>query len=115
MSAPSSLTPQPHSKTITAYKLFRVRANGTLGPLFIDRKLVYEQGKWMKAKAVLTKGFAFRPGFHATHAPNAPHLKTEGRRWYKVRLRGFKPHHRPASQGGLWYTAKEMKLLEQIA
>ena len=93
------------------YKLFRVRKDGTLGPLFIDRTLVYKDNVWMKARAVPTKGFAFRPGFHATHAPDAPHLKTEGREWRKVLLCEAVPHLRPASQGGLWYTAQHMKVL----
>ena len=93
-----------------AWKLLRVRKDGTLGPLFIDRKLVVPIGHWLKAKAVRTKGFAFRPGFHACSKPVAPHLSKRGRVWCEVSLRNATEHPRPESQGGLWYTAKEMKV-----
>lgn len=62
---------------ITAYKLFRVRKDGTIGPLFINRKLVVVPGQWMEAESHPTKGFALRPGWHCTLAPVAPHLKTD--------------------------------------
>lgn len=32
-------------ETIIAYKLFRVRKDGTIGPLFINRKLVVVPGE----------------------------------------------------------------------
>lgn len=95
---------------IVAYKLVRVRKNGTLGPLFINRKQVLPTGVWLKSQAIRTRGFAFRPGWHACAKMNAPHLSKKGRVWCKVLLRKFTPHFRPASQGGLWYTAKEMRI-----
>ena len=99
-----------------AYKLVRRRSDGTLGPLFIDRGLHYEVGKWEEAKCVPTSGFAVRPGFHVTDAPVAPHLKElmekEDRVWCKVDIEGFTQHMRPIKQGGRWYTAKRMKILE---
>lgn len=49
---------------ITAYKLFRVGKDGTIGPLFINRKLVVVPGQWMEAESHPTKGFALRPGWH---------------------------------------------------
>jgi hypothetical protein len=98
-------------KYTVGYKLFRVRKNGTLGSLFIDRKGIIEFCKWLKARAVRTPGFAFRPGWHACSALCAPHLSTKGRRWFRVHLRGVQRHERPASQGGLWYTAKQMYVL----
>lgn len=99
-------------KEITAYKLFRQRKDGTLGPLFIDRKLRIPPNKWMKAKAVPTKGFAFRPGFHCCEKPKAPHLSMEGRVWCKVKIKGFTEYIRPKTQGGLWYTANRLKVVE---
>lgn len=95
-------------RTIKAYKLFRLRKDGTLGSLFIDRKVVIQPKKWLKAKSVKTPGFAFRPGWHACSTPTAPHLSTKGRIWKEVLLRGTTEHIRPVAQGGLWYTATSM-------
>jgi hypothetical protein len=95
---------------ITGYKLFRLRKNGTLGPLFIDPKLVVRPYVWLKAKAVRTEGFAFRPGWHACSKKLAPHLSKRGRVWCKVSLAGVTEHYRPTSQGGLWYTARWLKI-----
>ena len=57
------------TKKITAYKLFRVRKDGTLGPLFINRRQVVPIGEWLTAEEHRTKGFAFRPGWHCTARP----------------------------------------------
>lgn len=97
---------------VTAYKLFRIRRDGSLGPLFIDRSLVVPPGKWLKAKAIHARGFKFRPGFHACAKPEAPHLVTTGRRWCRVQLKGVTKHVKPLAQGGLWYTARQMKLVD---
>ena len=98
---------------ITAYKLFRMRKDGSLGPLFIDRRLVVPTNKWVKAKAVPTKGFAFRPGFHCCAKPKAPHLKmTEERVWCRVKIKGYTEYTRPEAQGGLWFTAKHLKVTQ---
>lgn len=56
---------------IVAYKLFRVRKDGTIGPLFINRPLVVVPGQWMEAESHPTKGFALRPGGHCTLVPVA--------------------------------------------
>jgi hypothetical protein len=98
----------------TAYKLLRLRKDGSLGPLFIDRKLRIPVNRWCKAKAVPTKGFAFRPGFHACANPVAPHLSKKDRVWCKVLLRGVTPHLRPDCQGGLWFTANHLKVVEVL-
>ena len=95
-----------------AFKLVRLRKNGTLGPLFINRKLVIPVGKWLEAEPIPTKGFAFRPGWHCCSEPVAPHLGKEGRVWCKVAILKATPHQRPESQGGLWFTAQRMKVLE---
>lgn len=95
---------------IKAYKLFRIRKDGTLGPLFIGARIRVPVGRWVKAKALRTPGFAFRPGWHACAAPDAPHLSKRGRVWTEVTLKNVKEHHRPAAQGGLWYTAGWLRI-----
>jgi hypothetical protein len=95
---------------IGAYKLFRLRKNGTLGPLFINAKLEVPVGVWIKAEAVPTKGFAFRPGWHCCSRKSAPHLSKKGRVWCHVFIDGIEEHRRPKSQGGLWYTAQWLKV-----
>lgn len=93
------------------YKLFRIRRDGTLGSLFINRKQVIPLNKKLEAEAHKTKGFAFRPGWHVTAKPVAPHLSMKGRAWYKVRAYDCVELPRPAAQGGLWYIAGAMKVL----
>ena len=97
--------------SITAYKLLRLRRDGTLGPLFINRQQVIPVGQWLTAEDHPTKGYARRPGWHAAAKPVAPHLSTKGRLWYKVELMGAEPLKRPASQGTTWYIAKHMKVI----
>lgn len=96
------------------YKLFKVRKDGTIGPLFINKKQVIELGVTYQAEDHPTKGFAHRPGWHICSEPKAPHLSTKGRRWYKVWFDDYKEHKRPESQGGLWYTANFMTVLEPL-
>jgi hypothetical protein len=97
-----------------AYKLLNVRADNSLGPLFIDRGRRLPLNKWLVAEAKPTKGFAFRPGWHCCAKPLAPHLIKTNRVWAKVQITGIKEHIRPARQGGLWYTANRMKILEIV-
>jgi len=96
------------------YKLFRVRRDGTLGPLFIARDTVIPFGEWVESRPVPTRGFKFRPGWHACSKKSAPHLSKKGRVWCRVLLQNVEHHHRPASQGGLWYTAERLKVIEVI-
>ena len=96
------------------YKLFRLRKDGTLGPLFIDAKLRVPVGYWIEAKAVPTKGFAFRPGWHVCSKKSAPHLSKKGRVWCKVSIKDWRAYERPKSQGGLWYTALFMRVDEVL-
>lgn len=98
----------------SAYKLVRLRRDGTLGPLFIGRDIVIPIGRWMRARAIRTDGFAFRPGWHCCAEPLAPHLSKVGRVWCEVSIRQFKRHQRPAAQGGLWFTAKQMKIVRVL-
>lgn len=98
-----------------AYKLVRQRKDGTLGPLFINRRAILPIGKWMESEDHPTKGFKHRPGWHCTLEPKAPHLSTKGRVWVKVLVTDdFIYEPRPASQGGSWILAKRMKILEKL-
>ena len=94
--------------TTTAYKLFRVRKDGSIGPLFINKKLRIKIGEWMEAEDHPTKGYAHRPGWHAAPAPHAPHLSMNGRKWFKVFIEDYVPLLRPKSQGGEWLLAKRL-------
>lgn len=97
------------------YKLFRVRKDGSLGSLFINKKQKLELGKTYNAKNVPTKGFKIRPGWHICAHPFAPHLSLKDRRWFQVRFEGKIQHHlRPYSQGGLWYTASKLTILKEM-
>ncbi len=94
------------------YKLFRIRKDGTLGPLFINRKQKLIIGKAYLAEEHPTVGYAFRPGWHICSEMNAPHLSKKKRVWAKVKFENYTKHKRPESQGGLWYTANEMTVLK---
>lgn len=96
-----------------AYKLFRQMKDGSLAPLFINRKLRLACNEWYTAENHPTKGFAIRPGFHVTVKPNAPHLSMKGRVWKQVEIKGYVEINRPITQGGLWYLADRMKVLEE--
>lgn len=93
-----------------AYKLFRRRADGTLGPLFINRRLRVPVGEWLPAEDHPTKGYAHRPGWHCTLKPMAPHLSTKGRVWCEVEVRQCKKYARPETQGGTWVLAQWLKV-----
>ena len=103
-----------------AYKLLRLRGDGTLGPLFVGRRLVILTGQLYKARADLPHpGLAHRPGFHCCASMSAPHIKLrlatgERRVWCEVDIGGYAEHRRPASQGGLWYTADTMRVLRVL-
>lgn len=101
-------------KKITGYKLFRQRRDGTLGPLFINRRQRLEVGKTYAAEDHPTKGFAHRPGWHVCSERRAPHLSERGRVWARVEISGVTEYPRPECQGGLWFTAQRMKVLEVL-
>jgi hypothetical protein len=98
-----------------AYKLFKVRKNGTIGPLFINARQVIPVGEWMQAHCYPTKGFAIRPGWHCSHAPVAPHLSEKGRQWFEVEIKDFTELHRPERQGGTWYIANQLKVIKPLS
>lgn len=98
-------------KRKTGYKLFRVRKDGTLGPLFINRRQRVPIGRWLPAESHRTKGYAYRPGWHVCSEKSAPHLTEKDRAWYLVEIEDYQELQRPESQGGLWYLANRMRVL----
>jgi len=97
-----------------AYKLIRLRRDGSLGPLFINRRQRVPIGEWLPAVCYPTKGYAVRKGWHATLKPVAPHLTEKGRVWAEVRVRDYEKLERPEAQGGTWVLAQEMKVVRII-
>lgn len=101
------------------YKLLRRRKrDGTLGLLFINKKMVIPVGEWLQAESHPTRGFAVRPGFHVLARQHAPHLMRKDGTLspdqvrMKVEIEGFQEFHRPESQGGKWYLAERMRVME---
>lgn len=101
-------------RKLVAYKLVRLRRDGTLGPLFINKHQVVPIGRWLKAESHPTVGFKVRPGWHCTSQPVAPHLSKKGRVWCWVEITHYEEFQRPAAQGGLWYIAGRMRVLEVL-
>lgn len=94
-----------------AYKLVHRRRDGSLGPLFINRRQVFPMHEWIEAESHPTKGYALRPGFHCCALPAAPHLKLKSDRvWVKVEIEDYQEHIRPIHQGGVWFIANKMKI-----
>lgn len=105
--------------TVIAYKLFHVRPDGTLGPLYINRRQVVPTGEWVEAESHPTKGFKVRPFWHCAGEPELGHIKIgardSGRRaWYRVEIEDFEEFPRPKKQGRMWYLAKWLKVLEEV-
>lgn len=100
---------------IEAFKLFRLRKDGTLGPLFINARKRVPIGEWLPAEDHPTKGYAHRPGWHCTLKPVAPHLSEKGRVWCRVLVDKVREFNRPESQGGTWVLAETMKVVEVMA
>ena len=99
--------------TRVGYKLFRQRKDGTLGPLFINARLRVPVGTWLPAEDHPTKGYAHRPGWHILPRPEADHLRQGGDRvWAKVEFKDYRPQQRPEHQGGTWFLAEQMRVLE---
>ena len=111
--------------TKTVYKLFRLRKDGSLGPLFIGAKQRINLGEWMEAQDIPTQGYARRPGWHSGELPYAPHLSEKGRVWcecevfdivrYSRAMRevpryGWYPFKRPSNQGGEWIISGNLKV-----
>jgi len=97
-----------------AYKLFREMKNGTISPLFINKKSRLPINTILTAEEHPTKGFAIRKGWHCTSQPIAPHISTKNRAWYLVDIQDFTEITRPLSQGGKWYIADKMTILHKL-
>lgn len=97
-----------------AYKLCRKKKNGDITSLFINKKEPLLFDKWLKAESYPTKGYKERPYWHCTSQPKAPHLSENGRVWVKVEIKCFKEFERPENQGGKWYLAEWLKLINII-
>jgi hypothetical protein len=97
-----------------AYKLFKIKKDGSIHSLFINNKVSLKLNKWMNSRCYKTKGFAVRPGWHSTATPVAPHLSIKGRAWYIVEIDKYKEIQRPINQGGLWYLSKKLRILKKI-
>ena len=102
-----------------AYKLIRKLKDGSLSPLFINKKSRIPIGEWLEAEYHPTNGFAGRMGWHCTLKPEAPHLvinpKNQAQRvWVEVEIENFEYYDRPESQGGTWVLAQRMKVIREI-
>lgn len=101
-----------------AYKLFTRRKDGSLGPLFINRKQRIPLGEWLPAEDHPTKGYAHRPGWHVAEKPEAPHLKLgPDRVWAECEIPddGYYAFDRPACQGGRWLIADALRVRRVLA
>ena len=92
------------------FKVVTLRKNGTIGSLFINRRKVLPMGVWLDAEPHKTKGFAFRPLWHACHTMNAPHLSMKGRVWVSVDMEGVSTLSRCEAQGGEWVLAERIMI-----
>ena len=100
-----------------AYKLLKIKKDGKLYPLFINKTVATPIGEWMNAECHPTKGFAVRKGWHCCFKPIAPHLKMqlsngEQRVWVECEVEDWKSYDRPESQGGSWILAQRMKIIK---
>jgi len=108
---------------ILAYKLVRVRVDGSFGSLFVDKSRVLPAGKWIKADLRIPprrriaggRVLVYRPGWHAVNSPRIPHLTGRGRAVVMVFLRGgVREWKRPGAQGGTWFTARQMLITGRV-
>ncbi len=100
-----------------AYKLFRITKDNRITSLFINKTRNLPYGMWLDSENHPTKGFAERPGWHCTAEPHAPHLKMklksgEVRIWKKVIIEDYIEVKRPENQGGLWFLAKKIMIVD---
>jgi len=95
-----------------AYKLCRKLKTGEITSLFINKTRKLPLNEWLDAESYPTKGYKYRPFWHCTSKTCAPHLSEKNRAWVKLEMEDFEEFHRPSSQGGLWFLAKRIKILE---
>ena len=95
-----------------AYKLFRKLKDGNITSLFINNTRRLPVNEWLEAENIPTKNFKIRPYWHCTGSPIAPHLSMKNRVWMKVEIEDNPiVMNRPEKQGGVWYLAKRIKIL----
>ena len=94
-----------------AYKLFRIKKSGDITSLFINKNKSLPYNTWLHAECFPTKGFKVRPYWHCTSLPIAPHLSEKGRIWKKIEIDDFVEFKRPEQQGGLWFLANKIMIL----
>jgi len=97
-----------------AYKLFRTLKDGNITPLFINKKYRLPINEWLEAESHPTTGFKYRPHWHCTSKPEAPHLSTKNREWYEIEIEDYEELKRPTSQGGVWYLANRIKIINKL-
>jgi len=97
-----------------AYKLVRKLKDGTIAPLFINKKYRFELNKWIEAEEFPTNGYAIRKGWHCLVKPFAPHLSSNNRIWIEVEVDDYQYFHRPENQGGKWILAQKIKVLREL-
>ena len=99
------------------YKLFKLRKDGSIGPLFINAASRTPIGEWLPAEDHPTKGFAHRPGWHLGLEPKAPHLAMSPKRgWFKCEYDAATAYEfkRPSRQGGKWIIAQAIKVIGPV-
>ena len=79
-------------KTNIGFKLFEMRNDGKLFPLFIDKKKETRMNEWIHAEIVMDhKGFSHRPGWHlGATMPSAPWLMSSDGTYKSQRGKKFK-------------------------
>jgi len=97
-----------------AYKIVRQLKDGSLAPLFINKKFRIPLDTWIEAEDHKTNGYAHRPGWHCTSEVNAPHLSKNGRVWVEVDIEDYQTIHRPERQGGIWFLANRIKFIRIV-
>ncbi len=97
-----------------AYKLIRKLKDGSLSPLFINKKSRIPLNVWLEAESHPTKGFAVRKGWHCSLSGNLPHLSKKGRVLVEVEVEDYELYDRPESQGGAWVLAQKMKINKEL-
>jgi len=104
-----------------AYKLVRKMKDG-FSPLFINQKSRMQIGEWMQAEKCYNReksGFKYRPFWHCTAEPLAPHLKVgegvgKNRVWVEIEMEDYEAFERPEHQGGKWFLADRIKIIKEI-
>jgi hypothetical protein len=99
---------------MVAYKLFRIKKDGNITSLFINKSKNLPIDEWVDAESYPTKGFKVRPFWHCTESPNAPHLSLNGRAWFIVNMEEYTEFIRPENQGNKWFLAKRIKIIKQL-